>query len=233
MHQKYGWDRAALTGMIDTYQIKGAVRDLGKALGLPPEQVDKLAKRVEHHSARALKEEMKGLPEFRGLLNAPAWRNLISLAEEIDGFPRHLSQHPGGMIIGSSPLIDMVPVQPSAIDGRYVCHWDKDSIDDAGFTKIDFLALGALSIFLINKRCANMAKQFQFREDAREQLLDGIDILARAVGVTLGPKGRNVMLDREFGPPQVCSDGVTIAKEIELKEPFQNIGAQLVKVAIG
>lgn len=76
-----------------------------------------------------------------------------------------------------------------------------------------------------------MAKQFQFREDAREQLLDGIDILAKAVGITLGPKGRNVMLDQEFGPPQVCSDGVTIAKEIELTEPFQNIGVQLVKVA--
>ena len=76
-----------------------------------------------------------------------------------------------------------------------------------------------------------MAKQFQFDSDARQQLMSGIDTLAAAVGVTLGPAGRNVVLDREFGPPQVCSDGVTIAKEIELVQPFPNMGVQLVKEA--
>ena len=76
-----------------------------------------------------------------------------------------------------------------------------------------------------------MAKQFRNREEAWGQLLNGIGTLAKAVGATLGPSGRNVMLDKEFGPPQICSDGVTIAKEIELEEPFENMGAQLVKVA--
>ena len=76
-----------------------------------------------------------------------------------------------------------------------------------------------------------MAKQFRFSDEARTQLLKGADILAKAVGVTLGPGGRNVVLDKEFGPPQVCSDGATIAKEIELKEPFENMGAQLLKEA--
>jgi chaperonin GroEL len=76
-----------------------------------------------------------------------------------------------------------------------------------------------------------MAKQFEFSEDARHQLMNGVDILARAVGVTLGPGGRNVVLGKDFGPPQVCSDGVTIAKEIELTEPFPNMGAQLLKEA--
>ena len=76
-----------------------------------------------------------------------------------------------------------------------------------------------------------MAKQFQFDVDARRQLMDGINTMAAAVGVTLGPGGRNVVLDKEFGPPHVCSDGVTIAKEIELKEPFPNMGAQLLKEA--
>ena len=76
-----------------------------------------------------------------------------------------------------------------------------------------------------------MAKQFQFDVDARRELMSGIDTLAAAVGATLGPGGRNVVLDKEFGPPHVCSDGVTIAKEIELKEPFPNMGAQLVKEA--
>lgn len=76
-----------------------------------------------------------------------------------------------------------------------------------------------------------MPKQFQFREDARQQLMEGIDLMARTVGITLGPNGRNVILEQEFGPPQVCSDGVTIAKEIELEEPFHNMGAQLLKEA--
>ena len=75
------------------------------------------------------------------------------------------------------------------------------------------------------------AKQLTFSEEARAAMKRGIDIMANTVGVTLGPKGRNVVLDKKFGPPQVCSDGVTIAKEIQLEEPFENIGAQLLKEA--
>ena len=76
-----------------------------------------------------------------------------------------------------------------------------------------------------------MAKQLAFDEDARKSLKTGLDILANTVKVTLGPRGRNVVLDKKFGPPQVCSDGVTIAKEIELEDHFQNMGAQLIKEA--
>ena len=76
-----------------------------------------------------------------------------------------------------------------------------------------------------------MAKQLQFSEEARAAMKRGIDIMADTVGVTLGPRGRNVVLDKKFGPPQVCSDGVTIAKEIELEDPFENMGAQLLKEA--
>ena len=74
-----------------------------------------------------------------------------------------------------------------------------------------------------------MAKQLEYSEEARRTLLKGVDKLANAVKVTLGPKGRNVVLDKKFGPPTVTNDGVTIAKEIELEEPFENMGAQLVK----
>ena len=74
-------------------------------------------------------------------------------------------------------------------------------------------------------------KKLAYAEDARKSLRIGIDILADAVKVTLGPKGRNVVLDKSFGPPQVCSDGVTIAKEIELPDAFENMGAQLLKEA--
>ena len=76
-----------------------------------------------------------------------------------------------------------------------------------------------------------MAKQLTFSEEARAAMKRGIDTMSDTVGVTLGPRGRNVVLDKKFGPPQVCSDGVTIAKEIELEDPFENMGAQLLKEA--
>ena len=156
-HAKWGWEHAALTGTIVTYQIKGAIRDLGKALSLPMEEVDQLSKQVDYGSARGLESQMQKSPGFKAKIEAPVWRDLIRLASEIDGFPKCLGQHPGGMIISSTPLTDIVPVQRGAIEGRYVCQWDKDSIDDAGFVKIDFLALGALSqmqqaVELIKKR---------------------------------------------------------------------------------
>ena len=144
-HQKWGWEKAALTGTIATYQVKGAVRDLGKALGLPEEEVDQIAKQADWGSARGLEAQMQKMPHFKGKIEAPVWRDLVRLAWELDGFPKYMGQHPGGMILSSTPLIDIVPVQRGAIEGRYVCQWDKDSIDDAGFVKIDFLALGALS----------------------------------------------------------------------------------------
>jgi chaperonin GroEL len=74
-----------------------------------------------------------------------------------------------------------------------------------------------------------MAKEVRFSTEAREKLLRGVDILADAVKVTLGPKGRNVVLDKSFGPPRISKDGVTVAKEIDLPDSFENIGAQLVK----
>src|SRR3990172_7169792 len=74
-----------------------------------------------------------------------------------------------------------------------------------------------------------MAKQILYSEDARRSLKKGVDALAEAVKITLGPKGRNVVLDKKFGPPTITNDGVTIAKEIELQDPFENMGAQLVK----
>ncbi len=144
-HEKWGWQHAALTGTIATYQIKGAVRDLGKALGLPETEIDHLAKQADWGSAKKLEKKMQRMPNFKDKIDAPVWRDLIRLAAELDGFPKYMGQHPGGMILSSSPLVDIVPVQRGAIDGRYVCQWDKDSIDDAGFVKIDFLALGALS----------------------------------------------------------------------------------------
>jgi error-prone DNA polymerase len=156
-HERWGWRHAALTGTIATYQVKGAVRDLGKVLGLPQADIDQLARFTDYGSAKGLAEQMARAPHFHDKVDSPVWRDLIALAWELDGFPKYLGQHPGGMILSSTPLTDIVPVQRGAIDGRYVCQWDKDSIDDAGFVKIDFLALGTLSqmqeaVELIKKR---------------------------------------------------------------------------------
>ena len=145
VHERYGWERAALTGAIATYKMKGCIRDLGKAFGLPSEDVDKLAKRVDTRHAKSLESEMTLLPDFRHKVGAPGWEMLVELASELQGFPKYLMQHAGGMVISDKPLIDMVPVQPGGMEDRYICQWDKDTITDAGFVKIDFLGLGALS----------------------------------------------------------------------------------------
>ena len=146
VYERYGHEHAALVCSFATYHLRSAVRDLGKALGLPPAQIDKLARLSEGGGADTVRREQRRLPEFEGQANGPLWGHLVELAEQIDGFPRHVGQHVGGMIISSRPLVELVPVQPAAMPGRFICQWDKDSCDDARFIKIDFLALGMLSL---------------------------------------------------------------------------------------
>jgi error-prone DNA polymerase len=147
VYERWGADHAALVATFPTYRIRSAIRDLGKALGLPQRELDRLAKLSEGYgSATHIAEEMAREPQFSSLIGVEGWRDLIDLAKQLAGFPRHLSQHVGGMVISSDPLVESVPVQPSAWPGRYVCHWDKDSVDDARMVKIDFLALGMLSL---------------------------------------------------------------------------------------
>jgi error-prone DNA polymerase len=144
-HDRYGHDRSALVAAFPTYRPKGAVRDLGKALGLPPAEIDRVAKTVGFHETA--KEIERDLVATLGAERAkePRWRALLSLADEIMGLPRHSSQHPGGMVISTRPLIDVCPVVPAAMTGRQTVQWDKDSCADAGFLKIDLLGLGMLS----------------------------------------------------------------------------------------
>ena len=145
VHERYGADRSALVAAFPTYRPKGAVRDLGKALGLPPAEIDRVAKTVGFHETAA--EIERDLVAALGAERArePRWRALLSLADEVMGLPRHSSQHPGGMVISTRPLIDVCPVVPAAMKGRQTVQWDKDSCADAGFLKIDLLGLGMLS----------------------------------------------------------------------------------------
>ncbi|HET8815700.1 MAG TPA: error-prone DNA polymerase [Solirubrobacterales bacterium] len=145
VHERYGADRSALVAAFPTYRPHGAVRDLGKALGLPAAEIDRVAKTVGFHEGAA--EIERDLAAALGPERAkePRWRVLLDLAAEIMGLPRHSSQHPGGMVISTRPLIDVCPVVPAAMKGRQTVQWDKDSCADAGFLKIDLLGLGMLS----------------------------------------------------------------------------------------
>jgi error-prone DNA polymerase len=144
-YEHFGHDNVGLVATFPTYRIRSAIREVGKALGLPPAELDRLAKVSEGGSAKDLRTEMGRLEHYRERLNAPLWRHLADLAEQIAGFPRHISQHVGGMVISSRPLIELVPLEQSAMEGRVLMQWDKDSVDDARMIKIDFLALGMLS----------------------------------------------------------------------------------------
>ena len=145
VYEHFGKEHVGLTATFPTYRIRGAVREVGKALGLPPAELDRLAKASEGGSAKQTREEMGRLEHYRSKLNSPLWRHLAELSEQIAGFPRHISQHVGGMVISSRPLIELVPLEQSAMEGRVLMQWDKDSVDDARMIKIDFLALGILS----------------------------------------------------------------------------------------
>ncbi len=146
VYEKYGREHTGLVATFPTYRLRSAVREVGKAMELPPGDLEKLAKLAEGRSGRNLQEEMAELPGFREKAGSPLWKLFAGLVEEVAGLPRHLSQHVGGMIISSRPLVEIVPLEPAAMEGRVLCQWDKDSCDDAGFIKIDFLALGMLSL---------------------------------------------------------------------------------------
>ena len=146
VYEKYGREHTALVCTFPTYRLKSAVREIGKALDLPMGELEKLSKLAEHRSASGLADEIASLPEFKERAAGPLWKLLGELAEDVAGLPRHISQHVGGMIISSRPLVEIVPLEPAAWEGRVLCQWDKDSCEDAGFIKIDFLALGMLSL---------------------------------------------------------------------------------------
>jgi error-prone DNA polymerase len=143
--ERYGHERCALVASFATYRSRGAIRDVGKALGLPAAELERLARVSDGWNARKVAEELELVPGADARLRSPRWRAFAELCGEIAGLPRHLSQHPGGMVISTRPLVELVPVEPAAMEGRQLCQWDKDSCADAGFLKIDLLGLGMLS----------------------------------------------------------------------------------------
>ena len=202
VHERYGRERSALVAAFPTFRSRGAIRELGKVLGLPPGELERAARGAEPWAVRGVASDVEsalglepgGPPppfvdmdnrapfamstgEWLAMVNGhdPAdvayaeppsrvseeryaalpgrWEWLARLCDEAYGLPRHLSQHSGGMIVSTRPLIDCCPVLPAAMEGRQLCQWDKDSCADAGFLKIDLLGLGMLSAV---ERCVEM-----------------------------------------------------------------------------
>ncbi|TAN50409.1 MAG: error-prone DNA polymerase [Betaproteobacteria bacterium] len=143
VYAKYGRERAALAASVICYRPRSAVRDLGKALGLGQDEVERLAKSLSWWDGRAVLPErlrQAGLDP-----SGPLLARLLALAAVLVGFPRHLSQHVGGFVISRGPLAELVPVENAAMPDRTVIQWDKDDLEALGLLKVDVLGLGMLS----------------------------------------------------------------------------------------
>jgi error-prone DNA polymerase len=199
VHERYGSEKSALVAAFPTFRARGAIRELGKVLGLSPGELERVARGAEPWAVRGVSADVEsalgleaGGPlaplddpdsrapfamsaeEWLAMVNGrdPAevseraasdearsarlpgrWAWLARLCDQAYGLPRHLSQHSGGMIVSTRPLVDCCPVVPAAMEGRRLCQWDKDSCADAGFLKIDLLGLGMLSAV---ERCVEL-----------------------------------------------------------------------------
>ncbi|MFT8234657.1 error-prone DNA polymerase [Pseudomonas guariconensis] len=156
--RRYGRDRAALTAVVNTYHAAGAIRDVARALGLPADQVDALAKCCGRWSDRI--PDAQRLAEAGFEAQSSSLQRILVLAGQLIGFPRHLSQHPGGFVICQQPLDRLVPVENAAMAQRTVIQWDKDDLDLVGLLKVDVLALGMLSAL---RRCFDLLARHRDR----------------------------------------------------------------------
>ena len=143
MYRKYGRQRAGLTATVASYRPKSAIRDVGKALGMDPDVVDKVAKSCMWFDGKVVLPDR--LAEAGLSIDSLVVQQLLVLTDQLLGLPRHLSQHVGGFVLTKGPLTRMVPVENAAMEDRTVIEWDKDDLDVLGLLKVDVLALGMLT----------------------------------------------------------------------------------------
>ncbi|HEV7733915.1 MAG TPA: error-prone DNA polymerase [Candidatus Binatia bacterium] len=146
VYGRYGARGAAMTATVISYRTRSAVREVGKALGLSLEQVDRLAKLLHAHGWSDHHDELTAQLRAGGVdARSPRIALLVQLVGQLLGLPRHLGQHTGGMVIAAGRLDDVVPLEPAAMPGRNVLQWDKDDCADLGLIKVDLLGLGMLA----------------------------------------------------------------------------------------
>ncbi|MGN6705815.1 MAG: error-prone DNA polymerase [Rhodanobacter sp.] len=152
IYAKYGRERAALAATVICYRGRSAVRDVAKALGLPPDQVDQLSGIFGWRGEQSLDERLR---EHGFDPNGAVLRRVLKLTAELRDMPRHLSQHVGGFVISDAPLAELVPVENAAMADRTIIQWDKDDLDTMRLLKVDCLALGMLSCV---RRCLDLLR---------------------------------------------------------------------------
>ncbi len=147
VYQRYGTHGAAMTANVITYRTRSAVREVGKVLGFHEQQIDRLSKLLNRFEFRDDRDELaKQLREGGVDADAPRVRRLVDLVGQIQGLPRHLGQHSGGMVMAAGRLDDVVPLEPASMEGRVVVQWDKDDCADLGIIKVDLLGLGMMAV---------------------------------------------------------------------------------------
>jgi len=142
IYQKYGRQRAALAATVITYRLKSALREAGKALGFAVTQLDYFINNINRRDSNPWPEQ---LAEIGLDLSSAKSQQLVTMVEQLRGFPRHLSQHVGGFIISAGPLHELVPIENAAMADRTIIQWDKDDLETLGLLKADVLSLGMLS----------------------------------------------------------------------------------------
>ncbi|HIQ21721.1 MAG TPA: error-prone DNA polymerase, partial [Planctomycetes bacterium] len=158
IYDKYGRERAGMTAEVITYRPRSAVRDVGKALGFSLDRVDRVAKGIEHFEDEP---ELAQRCREAGIdPESTTGRQLVYLVNQLVGFPRHLSQHTGGMVITGGALCELVPIENAAMKGRTVIQWNKDDLDELGILKVDCLALGMLTAI---HRCFDLVEKHHGR----------------------------------------------------------------------
>jgi error-prone DNA polymerase len=146
VYRRYGERGAGMTATVISYRTRSAVREAGKALGLSLEQVDRLAKLLRQHGWHDQHDELAAQLRAGGVdPQAPRIELLVAAVRQMQGLPRHLGQHTGGMVIAAGRLDEVVPLEPAAMPGRNVIQWDKEDCTDLGLIKVDLLGLGMLA----------------------------------------------------------------------------------------
>ena len=145
VYERYGKEHVAMVCNVVTYRARSALREVAEALAFPSDVIDRAAKALDTYSAAKAAEQIQNANLDPSCPSQP-WQVLAELLRDIDGVPRHLSIHVGGMLITAAPLVEVVPVERAAMPGRVVVQWNKDSVEDAGLIKIDLLSLRTLGM---------------------------------------------------------------------------------------
>lgn len=155
LYRKYGRERAGMAAAVITYRTRSAIREVGKALGLSPDRINQLSKNMDGYPQQAIELQQR-CQEMGVDTDSELGRRLVHLTSELIGFPRHLSQHTGGMVMTQGPLCELVPIENAAMADRTVVQWDKDDLEELGILKVDCLALGMLTAI---RRCFQLVRE--------------------------------------------------------------------------